>query len=180
MWPRTVQHPYLQDFLFARFPVIPRLASQLHLHEMRVFRFSSLIHKPHYYKGVPVPVRILLVDDDQAFRSLLRRLLEKERDFSMVAEAGDGLEALELVRKLLPDIVLMDLAMPRLNGLESTQTIKAERPETKVIIFTQYQEDAYRQAAAEYGADAFLPKTTRLADLLTVIRQLTEGDSDEP
>jgi len=122
-----------------------------------------------------MPTRILLVDDNQVFRSFLRRLLEKERDFSVVGEAGDGLEALEQTRALSPDLILMDLAMPRVNGLEATVRIKAEQSETKVIIFTQYQEDAYRQAAAECGADAFLPKTTGLADLLATLRQIAKG-----
>ena len=127
-----------------------------------------------------MPVRILLADDDQEFRSFLRRLLEKEQGFSVVGEAGDGLEALEQIRVLSPDIILMDLAMPRLNGLEATRTIKTERPGSTVVILTQHQEPAYQRAAAQDGADAFLPKTTRLADLLTTIRQLSEGGSDEP
>jgi len=127
-----------------------------------------------------MPIRILLVDDDQAFRTVLRRLLEKERGFNVVGEAGDGLEALEQIRVLSPDIILMDIAMPRLNGLEATRTIKTERPGSTVVILTQHQEPAYQRAAAQGGADAFLPKTTRLADLLTTIRQLTAGGPDEP
>jgi DNA-binding NarL/FixJ family response regulator len=127
-----------------------------------------------------MPIRILLVDDDQAFRTVLRRLLEKERGFNVVGEAGDGLEALEQIRVLSPDIILMDIAMPRLNGLEATRTIKTERPGSTVVILTQHQEPAYQRAAAQSGADAFLPKTTRLADLLTTIRQLTAGGPDEP
>ena len=127
-----------------------------------------------------MPIRILLVDDDQAFRTVLRRLLEKERGFNVVGEAGDGLEALEQIRVLSPDIILMDLAMPRLNGLEATRRIKTERPGSTVVILTQHQEPAYQRAAAQSGADAFLPKTTRLADLLTTIRQLTAGGPDEP
>jgi len=74
----------------------------------------------------------------------------------------------------------MDLAMPRVNGLEATVRIKAEQSETKVIILSQHEEDVYRQAAAQSGPDAFLTKTTRLAELLTTIRQLTEGGPDEP
>jgi len=124
--------------------------------------------------------KILLVDDDQVFRSFLRRLLEKEQHFSVVGEAGDGVEAVEQTRALSPDLILMDLGMPRVNGLEATLRIKAERPETKVIILSQHEEDVYRQAAAQSGADTFLTKTTRLADLVTTIRQLTEGGPDEP
>jgi len=125
---------------------------------------------------------IIIADDDQAFRSVLKRLLEKERELSVVGEAADGLEAIERARALSPDIILMlmDIAMPRLNGLEATRRIRAERPEIKVIMFTKYQEDAYRRAATDSGAEAFLTKTTRLADLLTTIRQLSEGGPDDP
>jgi len=123
---------------------------------------------------------IIIADDDQAFRSVLKPLLEKERELSVVGEAADGLEAIDRARALSPDIILMDLAMPRLNGLEATRIIKTERPGSTVVILTQHQEPAYQRAAAQGGADAFLPKTTRLADLLTTIRQLTAGGPDEP
>lgn len=128
-----------------------------------------------------MPINILLVDDDQDFRSALLRLLKKEKDFSVVGDVGNGGEAVEVTRALQPDIILMDLVMPGvINGLEATRRIKAERPETRIIILTQHQDDAYRQEAARSGADAFLTKTTRLAYLLTTIRQLIEGVSKEP
>lgn len=117
--------------------------------------------------------RILIVDDDQNLRSYLRRLLDREQDLSVMGEAGDGAMALELTQTMPPDIVLMDLQMPRLNGLDATRMIKAERPEVKIIILTQYQEDPYRRAALECGADAFLPKQTRLLDLLATIREVS-------
>jgi DNA-binding NarL/FixJ family response regulator len=118
---------------------------------------------------------ILIVDDDKAFRSVLKQILAKDGKLNVVGEAGDGSEALELTRTLMPDLILMDLAMPRVNGLEATRRIKVERPETKIIIFTRYQEDAYRQAAAQSGADAFLSKGTCIAELLATIRQVVEG-----
>lgn len=126
-----------------------------------------------------MPIKILLVDDDQDFRSALWRLFKKEKDFSVEGEVGTGGEAVEVTRALQPDIILMDLVMPGVNGLEATRRIKAERPEIKIVIFTQHQDDAYRQEAARSGADAFLTKTTRLADLFTTIRQLTKGVSEE-
>jgi len=126
-----------------------------------------------------MPTTILIVDDDERVRETLARILEKDQEFMVVGEAGDGSEALELARTLSPDLILMDLAMPRVNGLEATRSIKAERPETKVIIITRYQEDAYRQAAAQSGADAFLPKGTRVPELLTTIRQVLEGGQDK-
>jgi len=118
---------------------------------------------------------ILLVDDNQGVRNALMRILQKGREFRVVGEAEDGSEALELARALSPDLILMDLAMPRVDGLEATRRIKGERPETKVIILTRYQEDAYRLAAAQSGADAFLPKGARLAELLTTIRQVVQA-----
>ncbi len=120
-------------------------------------------------------ITILIVDDDQKLRRDLRRLLDREQDLSVVGEAGDGATAIELTQTMPPDVILMDLNMPRLNGLDATRMIKAEQPETKIIVLTQYQEDPYRRAALECGADAFLPKQTRLPDLLATIREVTEG-----
>jgi len=117
-------------------------------------------------------ITILLVDDDQKLRRYLRRLLDREQDLRVVGEAGDGAMAFELTQAMPPDIILMDLHMPRLNGLDATRMIKAEQPEIKIIILTQYQEDPYRRAALECGADAFLPKQTRLPDLLATIREV--------
>ncbi|HET7853893.1 MAG TPA: response regulator transcription factor [Candidatus Methylomirabilis sp.] len=122
-----------------------------------------------------MPTTILIVDDNEGVRTSLMRILEKDRGFKVVGEAGDGSQALELARALSPDLILMDLAMPQVDGLEATRRIKAEQPETKVIIFTRYQDDAYRQAATRSGADAFLSKVTRVADLLAAIRQVAEG-----
>ncbi|HSC72382.1 MAG TPA: response regulator transcription factor [Candidatus Methylomirabilis sp.] len=122
-----------------------------------------------------MPTTILIVDDNQGIRNILTRILQKGQEFSVVGEAEDGSEALELARALSPDLILMDLAMPRVNGLEATRRIKVERPGTKVIILTRYEEDAYRQAATQSGADAFLSKGTRLAELLATIRQVLQA-----
>lgn len=117
-----------------------------------------------------MPTHVLLVDDDQAFRHFVKRQLAKDQALRVVGEAGDGSEALRLTRTHPPDVILMDLAMPKVSGLEATRHIKAEHPDIRVIILTQYQEEAYRQAAAQSGADAFLTKKTRMADLLATIR----------
>jgi len=122
-----------------------------------------------------MPTTILIVDDNSGVRNVLTRILQKGREFSVVGEAEDGSEALELARALSPDLILMDLAMPRVNGLEATRKIKVERPGTKVIILTRYDEGAYRQAATQSGADAFLPKGTRLAELLATIRRVVQA-----
>src|SRR5712691_13061554 len=92
---------------------------------------------------------ILIVDDNAQLRALMRGIAAQESDLHVVGEAEDGAEAMRLAQALQPDIVLLDLAMPRVNGLEALRRITAERPETKVIIVTVHAEDAYRQAAAE-------------------------------
>lgn len=133
-----------------------------------------MMTKTRHLGTTPGHTTILLVDDDQEFRRLLKRLLEKDARLSVAAEANDGKEAIELARTLAPDIILMDLAMPRINGLEATRRIKGEYPEMKIIIFTHYAEDVYHRAAIESGADTFLSKRTRLTDLLATIRQVVD------
>jgi len=115
---------------------------------------------------------ILIADDNAQFRALLRGIVAQEPDLHVVGEAEDGAEAIRLAQELQPDIVLLDLVMPRVNGLEALRRIKAERPETKVIIVTVHDEDAYRQAAEDGGADAFLLKKTLVTDLLPTIQRL--------
>jgi DNA-binding NarL/FixJ family response regulator len=128
-------------------------------------------------------VLILSVDDDRVFRQELKRLLEGTREVHVV-EAEDGEDGLRLARELRPDVVLMDIAMPRLNGLEATRQIKAAQPETKVIVLTVHDEAPYRKAARESGADAFLAKKTVVGELIPAIGSLvprfpakSEGDN---
>lgn len=116
-----------------------------------------------------MPIATLIVDDDRLFRQAVRQLLELESEISVVGEAGDGEEALQLAQELQPDVVLMDITMPRLSGLEATRRIKAERPETKVIVLTVHQEEIYRTTAGECGADAFLTKKNVGTQLLPTI-----------
>jgi DNA-binding NarL/FixJ family response regulator len=115
---------------------------------------------------------ILIVDDNAQLRALMREIVAEAADLHVVGEAADGAEAMRLVQTLRPAIVLLDLVMPEVNGLEVLQWIKAEHPETKVIIVTVHDEDAYRQAAEASGADAFLLKKTLVTDLLPTIRRL--------
>jgi DNA-binding NarL/FixJ family response regulator len=115
---------------------------------------------------------VLIVDDNTQLRTLLRGIAAQASDLHVVGEAADGAEALRLVQALQPDIVLLDLGMPRLNGLEALRRIKVERPATTVIIVTVHAEDAYRQAAADGGADAFLLKKTLVTVLLPTIQRL--------
>jgi DNA-binding NarL/FixJ family response regulator len=112
---------------------------------------------------------IVIVDDNAGIRTLLRGLMAQAPALHLVGEAEDGAEAIRLAQELQPDIMLLDLGMPRVNGLEALRRIKVERPQTKVIIITVHTEDAYRQAAAAGGADSFLLKKTLVTVLLPTI-----------
>jgi DNA-binding NarL/FixJ family response regulator len=117
-------------------------------------------------------VTVLIVDDNAQFRAILREIVAQEPDLHVVGEAAAGAEAMRLTQDLRPDILLLDLVMPRVNGLEVLRWSKAEHPEIKVIIVTVHTEDAYRQAAETSGADAFLLKRTLGTDLLPTLQRL--------
>ena len=124
-------------------------------------------------------VTILISDDNQVFRGEIKRLLEGEQEVT-VAEAEDGEEALRLAQELRPEVVLMDIVMPRMGGLEATQRIKAVQLKTKVIILTIHDEEPYRKAARESNADAFLLKKTVMAELIPAIGALVPTFSMKP
>lgn len=115
---------------------------------------------------------ILIVDDNPRLRALIRKITIQKPALHVVGEAEDGAEAIRLVHVLRPDIVLMDLVMPQVNGLEAMRRIKGEHPETKVIIMTVHTEDAYRRTAEANGADAFLLKKTLMTALMPTIRRV--------
>jgi DNA-binding NarL/FixJ family response regulator len=119
-----------------------------------------------------MPATILIVDDHAQLRALMREIVAEASDLHVVGEAADGAEAMRLVRALRPAIVLLDLTMPGVSGLEALRWIKVQHPEIKVIIVSVHTEDAYRQAAEASGANAFLLKKTLVTDLLPTIRRL--------
>ncbi|HWX23732.1 MAG TPA: response regulator transcription factor [Vicinamibacteria bacterium] len=117
-----------------------------------------------------MPMTVMIVDDDKVFRRLLSRLLGKT--VTLVGEAADGAEAVALCREKHPELVVMDLSMPTLDGLEATQQIKAESPDTKVILLTSHDEEAYLAATGKSGADILLSKRDVRSQILSVIRSL--------
>src|SRR5437016_7630632 len=125
---------------------------------------------------------ILTVDDDRGFRDVLRDLLNQDPDFQLIGEAENGEQAVRSARELPPDLVLIDVTMPQVNGFEATRRIKSYRPATKVIVLTVHSEVNYEQAALENGADAFIAKKRLGSELLPTIHHLLAepaGDAEE-
>jgi len=121
------------------------------------------------------PAKIVVVDDDPDFRQLLVSLLQADPHVLVSGEASDGEEALDLVRQKSPLIVLMDLMMPRVDGLEATRRIKQAAPETKVAVLSSVADDSYRRLAYNSGADIVLNKRDAVTALLPAIRGLMES-----
>jgi DNA-binding NarL/FixJ family response regulator len=123
------------------------------------------------------PIKVLLADDHNVVRHGLRVLLEAESDITIVGEAETGRQALQLVLKLQPDVVVMDVAMPMLNGLEATRQILKEAPATRVLILSSYSDDEYVQQVTEAGAAGYLLKQTAAADLIRAIHEAKKGNA---
>lgn len=122
-------------------------------------------------------VKLLLVDDQAMFREGMRTLLSLQPDFEIVAEAGEGGAALEEVRRTRPDVVLMDLRMPGVGGVEATRRLRAEFPECRVIVLTTFEEDEEVFAALRAGAVGYLLKASPSAKLCEAIRLAARGES---
>jgi DNA-binding NarL/FixJ family response regulator len=120
-------------------------------------------------------IAVLLVDDHTVVRQGLRALLEGEDDLKVVGEAENGRQAVRLAKQILPDVVVMDVAMPVLNGIEATRQITKEIPSVKVLGLTSYGDDEYVAQLMQAGASGFLIKQTAADDLLKAIRQVKEG-----
>lgn len=123
------------------------------------------------------PVRVLIADDHEVVREGLRMILEAEEGFTVVGEASDGLEAVELVGQLEPDVVLMDLRMPRMDGLEAIERIRAAWPQTAVVILTTYNEDDLMVRGLRAGAMGFLLKDTGRQALFDSLRAAARGEA---
>ena len=119
-------------------------------------------------------IRVLVVDDHAILRDGIRSLLESQEDIVVVGEAADGSEAIEYVGNLLPDIVLMDISMPKTNGLEATRLIRERFPRVKVLILTQHDNREYIAPALAAGASGYVLKRSGRREMLNAIRQVHE------
>jgi len=121
------------------------------------------------------PYRIVIAEDHTILREGLRALLCADKDFQVVGEAADGRDALRCVEKLCPDLVLMDLSMPRTNGLEAIKEIKKRNPDTKVIALTVHKEEEYILATLQGGADGYVLKDATHSELVMAIKNVLIG-----
>ena len=122
-------------------------------------------------------IKILIADDHAVVREGTRQILEHEQDLEVVAEAGDGEEAVELATRLKPDIAIIDIAMPKLDGIEATRQIKASCPSIAVLILTAYDDDQFIFSLLEAGAAGYLLKSVRGRELVDAVRAVYGGES---
>lgn len=122
-------------------------------------------------------IRVLLCDDHAMVREGTRRILEGEPDIEVVGEAEDGFQAIRMVQELAPDVVAMDVSMPRMNGIEATKCIKERNPETFVLALTAYDDFQYVSRLLENGASGYILKSSRSEELIAAIRATALGDS---
>ena len=122
-------------------------------------------------------IRLLIVDDHAVLRDALRALLSLSEDIEIVGEASDGTEAIEKVQELEPDVVVMDLGMPKMDGLEATRRISKKYPRVKVLVLTQHDNKEYILSAIKAGASGYVPKKALGAELMSAIRSVYQGQS---
>jgi DNA-binding NarL/FixJ family response regulator len=125
--------------------------------------------------GITVPIRVLVADDSELMRQQIRTTLEADRDIEICGEAENGREAVRKALELRPDLVLVDLKMPLMNGLQATKGIKMLMPNLPVLVFTLYDFHQIRIESEKAGADAFVPKADAGVQLSRTIRSLAHG-----
>src|SRR4030065_2832509 len=122
-------------------------------------------------------IRVLVVDDHTIVRNGICVLLGLAKDIEVAGEASNGSEALEKVGKLMPDVMLIDIAMPHMNGLEATRRIRKEFPGVKILVLTQHDDKEHVFSAIESGASGFISKTATSSELTSGIRSVYRGES---
>jgi DNA-binding NarL/FixJ family response regulator len=126
---------------------------------------------------VSTPIRVLLVDDQHLIRLGFRLVLDAEADIEVVGEAADGVEALRLTASLMPDVILMDVRMPNLDGIAATERIVQTHPDARILILTTFDLDEYAFAALRAGASGFLLKDAHGPELVAAVRAVYRGDA---
>jgi DNA-binding NarL/FixJ family response regulator len=122
-------------------------------------------------------IKVLLVDDHAILRDGIRALLDLKDDLEIVGEASEGKEAVEKAKELAPDVVVMDIAMPGIDGLEATRRIKKKYPQIQVLVLTQHDDKEYVLSAIKAGASGYVPKRALGSELVSAIRAVQKGES---
>jgi two-component system response regulator NreC len=126
---------------------------------------------------MPPPVRVLIADDHPLIRSGLRALLDRDGEFKVVAEASDGYEAIELALQHKPDLILLDVAMPRLSGTDAAQHITGKLPNSRIVIVSMHSDESYVLRALKAGARGYLLKASPEADVIAAARAVAAGNA---
>lgn len=127
-------------------------------------------------QAMPSPVRILLVDDHNVLRDGLRALLEHEADFRVVGEAGAGAQAIALAQTLAPDLVVLDLGLPDMSGLDVIRTLRQQHAAVRIVVLSMYSQREFVVPAIEAGCDGYVPKSSTHTSLLQAIRTVLTGE----
>src|ERR1700757_1567704 len=138
-------------------------------------RWGDCASRGQGWKRMVNKLKVLLVDNHALVRRGFRRMLEDEPSFQVVGEASDGLEAVECAEHLQPDVIVMDCALPQINGIEASRRILAKRPETAILMLSMHSEDTLIRQALEAGAKGYVLKNAMDLDLVSAIKSVAEG-----
>ena len=145
--------------------------------DLVVLASQEVLTKPDQKKGVMMSLRVIIADDHALFREGLRSLLSKEPDIEVVAEAGDGSTAVRLAQELQPDLIMMDLTMPHMNGIEATRQIVSNNRNIRVLVLSMESDRSFVVAALNAGATGYLLKEAAFAEVAIATRAVAAGEA---